>query len=55
MTIEKTLQGAWRVSTIHDNHLLTRKYTECTRREAFKMFNKLLDELDTNKQLNKVD
>ena len=38
MTAEKTFQGAWRVSTIHDGRLVSRQYFGCTKREALAQF-----------------
>ena len=38
MSIEKTFQGAWRISVVLDNHLVTRQYFEYTRAEAIAQF-----------------
>ena len=38
MTIEKTFQGAWRVSDIIDGYLITRQYFFCTKKEAIEQF-----------------
>jgi hypothetical protein len=38
MTIEKTFQGAWKISDIHDNQLLSRQYLYYTKKEAIKLF-----------------
>jgi hypothetical protein len=34
MTIEKTSQGAWRISTVINGYLFTRQYFFYTKREA---------------------
>jgi hypothetical protein len=38
MTIEKTIQGAWRLSAIVDNHIVTRVYFGYTKRQALNAF-----------------
>jgi hypothetical protein len=38
MTIEKTFQGAWRVSAMVDGYLVTRQYIGYTKREAIAAF-----------------
>lgn len=43
MTIEKTFQGAWRISTIHNEYLVTRQYFFCSKREAVAEFKEELN------------
>jgi len=38
MTIEKTFQGAWRISTIHNGEYITMQYFGYTKREAVALF-----------------
>lgn len=38
MTIEKTINGYWRISTMHNNHLFTRIYIGYTKKEAIRAF-----------------
>jgi hypothetical protein len=38
MTIERTHQGAWRISDIVGDHLITRVYYGYTKSEAKRMF-----------------
>ena len=38
MTIEKTFQGAWKISDIHNNQLLSQQYFYYTKKEAIKLF-----------------
>lgn len=38
MIVERTFQGAWRISGIHDSHLVTRVYFYMTKRQAVAMF-----------------
>ena len=38
MTIERTIQGTWRISAIHDGHLVTRLYVGYTKRQAIISF-----------------
>lgn len=38
MTVEKTFQGAWRISAIVNGHLITRQYFFYTKTEAIEEF-----------------
>jgi hypothetical protein len=38
MTIEKTYQGAWRISAIIDGYLVTKQYFGYTKKEALTLF-----------------
>ena len=38
MTVERTVQGAWRVSQIVDGYLLTRQFFGYTKKEAMQLF-----------------
>ena len=38
MTIERTLQGAWRISALINGYLVTRQFMGYTRREAIQAF-----------------
>jgi hypothetical protein len=38
MTIEKTIQGAWRLSAIIDNHIVICVYFGYTKRQALNAF-----------------
>ena len=38
MTIERTFQGAWRISAIIDGYLVTRQFMGYTKREAINAF-----------------
>lgn len=38
MTVRKTFQGAWEVSSIINGYLVTRQYIGYTRKEAIQMF-----------------
>jgi hypothetical protein len=38
MTIEKTYQGAWRISAIIDGHLVTKQYFGYSKKEAVALF-----------------
>jgi hypothetical protein len=38
MTIEKTFQGAWRISGIVDGYLVTRQFFGYTKKEAIAAF-----------------
>jgi hypothetical protein len=38
MTIERTFQGAWRISGIIDGHLVTRQFFGYTKKEAVAAF-----------------
>ena len=38
MTVERTLQGAWRISAMIDGYLVTRQYFDYTKREAIALF-----------------
>lgn len=38
MTIDKTSEGAWRISAIIDGYLVTRRYYFYSRKEAIKRF-----------------
>lgn len=38
MTIEKTFQGAWRISAIIGNQLVSKQYFGTSKREAIKQF-----------------
>jgi hypothetical protein len=38
MTIERTFQGAWRISAIVDGYLVTRQFFGYTRKEAISAF-----------------
>lgn len=42
MTIERTFQGAWRISTIYKGHLVTRQYFFYTKKEAVAEFKEYL-------------
>jgi hypothetical protein len=39
MTVEKTFQGAWRVSEVINNQLCSKQYFDYTRAEAVAAFN----------------
>jgi hypothetical protein len=39
MTIERTFQGAWRISKVIDGYLVTRQYMGYSKREARVQFN----------------
>lgn len=38
MTIEKTIQGAWKVSAIVNGYLVTKQYFGYTKKEAIALF-----------------
>lgn len=38
MTIEKTFQGAWKISAIINGYLVTRQYMGYTKKEAIRLF-----------------
>jgi hypothetical protein len=38
MSVERTFQGAWRVSDVIDGRLITRQYFDYTKREAIAAF-----------------
>lgn len=38
MIIEKTFQGAWKISALVEGHLITRQYFYYTKKEAIKAF-----------------
>lgn len=39
MTVERTFQGAWRISAVVNGYLVTRQFMGYTRREAIQAFN----------------
>jgi hypothetical protein len=45
MTIEKTFQGAWKISTIHKGYLVTQQYFFYTKKEAIAEFKEYLKTL----------
>jgi hypothetical protein len=45
MTIERTFQGAWRITTMHKDQYVTRQYFFCTKREAIAEFKQELKTL----------
>lgn len=38
MTIERTFQGAWRITTVHESRLVSRLYFYMTKRQAIALF-----------------
>ena len=38
MTVERTFQGAWRISTIHKGQYITRQYFGYTKKETIQEF-----------------
>lgn len=38
MTVEKTYQGAWRISTLVGDYLESRQYFDYTKKEAIALF-----------------
>lgn len=38
MTVERTIQGAWRVCAMVGGHLITRVYMGFTKRQAIQLF-----------------
>jgi len=45
MTVDKTFQGAWKISTIHKGYLVTQQYFDYTRKEATALFRAYLKTL----------
>jgi len=45
MTIEKTFQGAWKISTMHNGYLVTMQYFYYTKKEAIAQFREHLKTL----------
>lgn len=44
MTITRTFQGAWRISTVHEGHLVSRQYFNMTKRQALALFREELSQ-----------
>jgi hypothetical protein len=45
MSIQKTISGAWLVSTIHEGHYVKKLYFEYTKKEARALFSAYLKTL----------
>jgi hypothetical protein len=42
MTIEKTFQGAWRISTMHNGYLVSHQFMGYTKKDAIQAFKQII-------------